>query len=298
VSHFVLSELNGPWFIFFGLAAWAVAYVFLTRVITPDSIGDLMTLIIAVLPVFTFIIALAVTVLSFTAKHQHVAQGTVFAILAALALIVTIVQYMYSKGQRSEIRDALQKTIKRPHPLRSTILIITWGLFGAILVFASELGLIFGGWQFLQGSRILGLAWAGSGVVIVLLGLRGGSGTRNPIRRAVLALQDHDQDNSVTLINRLLEPARRQDQALLTDHQPAVLSAARDVPGVGPAPVAASTESHGCLAGRQPSSRGSVASFSRIGAEQMRRGMGSSACPVTATSRTKCPGNVTRAPHS
>ena len=213
MSHFVLSELNGPWFIVFGLVAWAVAYVFLTRVITPDSIGDLMTLIIAVLPVFTFIIALVVTILSLTAKHQHVIQGTVFAVIAALALAVTVVQYICSKDQRSEIRGALEKTVKRPHPLRSTIAIISWGLFGAILVFASELGLIFGGWQFLQGSKILGLAWAGPGVVIVILGLRGDSGTKNPIRRAVLALRDDDQDSSVTFVNRLLEPARRQDQA-------------------------------------------------------------------------------------
>jgi hypothetical protein len=131
MSRFVLSDLNGPWFIVFGLVTWAVAYVYLTRVITPDSIGELMTLIIAVLPVFTFIIALAVTILSLTTKHQHTFQGTVFAVIAAVGLAVTIAQYVCSKDQRSEIRGALKKTIMRRHPLRSTIAIISWGLFGA-----------------------------------------------------------------------------------------------------------------------------------------------------------------------
>jgi hypothetical protein len=224
MSRFVLSDLNGPWFIVFGLAAWAVAYVYLTRVISPDSIGDLMTLIIAVLPVFTFIIALTVTILSLTTRHQHIFQGTVFAFIAALALTVTVVQYVRSKDQRSEIRGALKRTAMRHHPLRSTIAIISWGLFGAILVFASELGLVIGGWQFLQGSKIIGLAWAGPSVVIVLLSIHGDyPPTKNPIRRAVLALKDDDHDSSVTFVNRLLEPARRQDKAEPVTGQPLAL---------------------------------------------------------------------------
>jgi hypothetical protein len=46
VPDFILSKVaNGPWLVALGLLAWAVAYVFLTRVITPDSIGDLMRLL-------------------------------------------------------------------------------------------------------------------------------------------------------------------------------------------------------------------------------------------------------------
>jgi len=133
--------------------------------------------------------------LSLTAKHQHIFQGTVVAVITAVTLAVSIIQYLCSKDQRSEIRGALKKTATRRHPLRSTIAIISWGLFGAILVFASELGLVIGGWQFLPGSKILGLAWAGPSVAIVLLGIRGGLRTKNPVRRAVLALKDDDHDS-------------------------------------------------------------------------------------------------------
>jgi hypothetical protein len=208
MSYFILSGLNGPLYIFLGLLAWALAYVYLTRVITPDSIGDLMTLIVAILPVFSFILALAVTIVAFSAKKQHVAVGTIFALIAAAALAVAVTQYIRSKDQRSGIRRALQAAANRPHPLRSTIAIISWGLFGAILVFASELGLIFGGWLFLQGSKVWGVTWVVPGAVIFALSLRGGPQTKNPIRRAVLALKD--QNHSVGFVDRLLAPARKE----------------------------------------------------------------------------------------
>jgi hypothetical protein len=214
MSHFILSELNKPLFVFFGLAAWAVAYVYLTYVITPDSIGELMTLIVAALPVLTGIVALIVTFVSFEGKQQHTVQGIIFAIVTIVAFGVAIFRYVDSKDQRSEIRGVLKENVTRRHPLRSTIAIILWGLLGAIFVFASELGLIFGGWQFLQGSKLLGASCAVPGAVIVALSIRGSADTWNPIRRAVIALQGDDKDRSVTFFRRLLEPARLKDQAL------------------------------------------------------------------------------------
>jgi hypothetical protein len=147
------------------------------------------------------------------AKQQHTAQGIIFAVITIVAFGLAIFRYIDSKDQRSEIRGVLKKTFTRRHPLRSTIAIILWGLFGAILVFASELGLIFGGWQFLQGSKLWGAACAVPGAVIVALSIRGNADTWNPIRRAVIALKGDDQDRSVTFFRRLLEPARLKDQA-------------------------------------------------------------------------------------
>jgi len=203
-SHFILSllGLHGPWSVGFGLAAWAVAYVFLTRVITPDSIGDLMTLIVAVLPPLSFCFAVLVAIASFLSTPRHIAQGIIFVLIAILTGMITLFQY-----QDSAIRAALAKTAKGPNPARSTIPTACWGLFGAIIVFASELGLIFGGWQFVQGSRLWGTVWAGTGAFFVALSLLpGGRGTRNPFRKGVLALQPDDQDRSLKIIQRLLAP--------------------------------------------------------------------------------------------
>jgi hypothetical protein len=204
VSHFISSELNGAWSVAFGLAAWSLAYWFLTRVITPDCIGDLMTLIAAVLPFFSIFIALAVMIASFVMTPPHNARGAAFGVVTALALVATCVQY-----RDSDIRKALKKTAERQHPFRSTIALIVWGLIGAILVFASELGLIFGGWQLVQGSNGWGCGSAGTGAVLVFFGWVGGDdpNTKNPIRRAVLALKGKDQDRSILFIKRLLAPA-------------------------------------------------------------------------------------------
>lgn len=103
MSHFILSELNGTWFVVIGLVVWAWTYVFLTRVITADSIGDLMTLIAAVLPVFSVVIAGGVAIVSFLIKPRHFFQGAVFAVIAVAAGVVTVVQY-----GNSDIREALK----------------------------------------------------------------------------------------------------------------------------------------------------------------------------------------------
>jgi len=198
VSHFISSELNGVWFVFLGLGVWAWAYIFLTRVITPDSIGNLMTLITAVLPLFSIFIALAVAIVSFAITPRHVTQGIVFAIIAAPAIVVTVVQC-----QNSEIRKALKGTAVRSRRFWSIIWLICWGSAGAILVFASELGLVFGGWQFIQGSNVWGLVWAGPAAVISIFGTRPDS-TKNPIRKTVLALKGDDTDRSVQFIKKLL----------------------------------------------------------------------------------------------
>jgi hypothetical protein len=198
VSHFISSELNGAWFVVIGLGVWAWAYVFLTRVITPESIGDLMTLITAVLPLFSIFIALAVAIASFAITPRHVIQGIAFVIIAATAIVVTVIQC-----QNSEIRKALTGTAARSRHFWSTIWLICWGSIGAILVFGSELGLVFGGWQFIQGSNVWGLVWAGPAAAISILGTRPDS-TNNPIRKTVLALKGDDTDRSVQFIKRLL----------------------------------------------------------------------------------------------
>lgn len=198
MSHFILSELNGPGFVCLGLVVWAWAYVFLTRVITSDSIGDLMTLIAAVLPFFSLVIAGGVAFVSFFIKPRHVFQGAVFAFIAILAFVVTFVQY-----QDSEIRKALNENPVRSLRFWSTIGLICWGSLGAILVFASELGLVFGGWQFVHGSILWGSVSAGSAAFISILGCRPDS-TKNPIRKCVKALKGDDTDRSVKFMKRLL----------------------------------------------------------------------------------------------
>lgn len=198
VPDFILSKVtNGPWLVALGLLAWAVAYVFLTRVITPDSIGDLMTLIVAVLPPLSALFALVVAWVSFSAKHWHPIQGVLFAIIVLVAGAVTFFQ---CKGH--EIRKALKEAVKRR--ASSTIRMICWGSLGAIFVFASELFLIFGGWQFLQGSWLAGTGWVVAGAFIVAVGLfPGPRNTINPVRRAIFALKDHDKSSSVKFTDRL-----------------------------------------------------------------------------------------------
>jgi hypothetical protein len=203
VSHFILSELNGAWFVVIGLAVWAWAYVFLTRVITPDSIGDLMTLIAAVLPFFSILIAGGVAFVSFFIKPRHLFQGTVFAAIFGVAILVTVVQYRHS-----EIRKALGKLEVRSFRYWSTIGLICWGSLGAIIVFASELGLVFGGWQFIQGPIVWGFVSAGLAAVISILGVVPDS-TKNPIRKCVKALTGDDTDRSVQFIKRLLKASER-----------------------------------------------------------------------------------------
>ena len=194
VSHSILSGLglHGPWFIFFGLVAWAVAYVFLTRVVTPDSIGELMTLIVTVLPFFSLLFALAVALPSLLSTPRHIAQGIIFIFFALVAGRVTFFQ---CKDQ--EVRKELAKILTRPTAATTTIPEICWGLFGAMIVFASEFGLIFGGWQFFQGSWLSGVVWAGVGAVIVALSLVSTFGhIKNPFREGVLALQPDKKDRS------------------------------------------------------------------------------------------------------
>jgi len=231
VWHFILSELNrivsalnGAWFVVIGLVVWAWAYVFLTRVITPDSIGDLMTLIAAVLPFFSILIAGGVAGVSFFITPQHWFQGAVFAVIFGAALWVTIVQI-----RDSEIRKALGKQRVRSLRYWKTIGLICWGSLGAILVFASELGLVFGGWQLIQGPWVWGAVSAGSAAVISILGAVPDT-TKNPIRKCVKALKgddtapdpskgpirqfagalkDNGTDRSVQFMKRLLKESER-----------------------------------------------------------------------------------------
>jgi hypothetical protein len=214
VSHLISSELNGAEFVVLGLAAWAWAYWFLTRVITPDSISDLMTLIAAVLPPFSILIAGAVAIVSFAITPRHIIQGIVFVVIALLAGFVTRNQY-----KESDIRDALTQNVVFSRPFWSTIRLICLGSFGAILVFASEPGLVFGGWLFIHGSILWGWVWAGSATVISVLGTWPDSpksilstwpdSPKNPLRKCVKALKGDDTDRSVRFIKRLLVASGR-----------------------------------------------------------------------------------------
>jgi hypothetical protein len=216
VSHLFLSELNGPLFVGIGLAVWALAYVFLTRVITPGCIGDLMALIAAFLPPASGVIAIVVAVSSFTSNPRHIARGITFVAIFATAALVTFIQL-----QNSEVRQAMNRAAKRPKSFQSTIRLISWGLAGAILVFVSELSLVFGGWQLIQGSWAWGCASAGIGALIVIVNFLGSSSVGifkwnphpNPISKAILALKGDDEDHSIKFIKRLLAPARGETRA-------------------------------------------------------------------------------------
>jgi hypothetical protein len=203
VSHFISSQLHGAWFIVPGLLAWAWAYVFLTYVIKPDSISDLMTLITAVLPVFTAGVALAVVIVSFAFTPRHIIQGIVFVIILVPAAIVTVVQF-----QDSEIRKALSGTGVTTRLFWSTIWRICWGSGGAIVVFASEIGLIFGGWQFVHGSRWWGAAWVLPAALISVLGVRPDS-PKNPVRKMVRVLRGDDEGHAIPFVKRLLDASGR-----------------------------------------------------------------------------------------
>jgi hypothetical protein len=207
VSHFISSELHKAWFVLLGLVAWGWAYWFLTRVITPDSIGDLMTLVAVSLPLFSGLIALIVGIASFTTRPAHPIEGAIFfgtALLAGGVIFYERKHLEFWKTLIEILKGVWESSGGLSRRLWSPILRICLGLIGAILVFASELGLVFGGWQFIGGFKSWGSFCAVTGAVISVLAIRPRS-EKNFIRKAVIALKGDDTGHSVPFIERLLE---------------------------------------------------------------------------------------------
>jgi hypothetical protein len=183
VHHFLLFAHHGWGYIALGLVGWAVAYWFLTWVITPQSVSELMYHITAVLPILFGLTAFAAFTSGFFGRPQRDAPTILFLVFAVLGLIVAIRQ-----NQQSEIRKALERAGHRPG-----FGYVIWGLIGAIVFFAIESLLIFGGWESIQGSRLKGLVCLIGGVLLSIAGLLGSTHTRNPLRKGILALKgDYD----------------------------------------------------------------------------------------------------------
>ncbi|MGA2835544.1 MAG: hypothetical protein ABSF84_03000 [Acidimicrobiales bacterium] len=202
MAHFASYDLNAAWIVMFGLLSWAIAYLYLTREITPKSVADFMSLITAVLPLASLFFSAAMFWILWTSKKAHPYLLTIFGVLVAASLVA-----IWRGYQDSDVRRALKSKDDSALGFGTVMRRITWGSIGIVLVFAALAGLIFGGWELVQGSSAIG-GWAAAlGSVVVVAGhyprdasLR----TANPVRRAVLALKGDHSDGSSGYIGKLL----------------------------------------------------------------------------------------------
>jgi hypothetical protein len=200
--HFLLWQLHVWWLVLLGLVAWTLAYVLLTKVVTPDGIGDLVNLVTGALPILSLIVAVAICYVSFTRTPTHDAVGLFFVVVGIVALIVSIIQI-----RNSEVRNAMLTTrIKRWKVVEE----ICWGCVGAVVLFACEFGMIFGGWQLIQGSSVVGFTSAGIASALAIVGHFVKS-ARNPIYKAIKALEvkEHHQ---VRFFDRLVKNLGDRDK--------------------------------------------------------------------------------------
>jgi hypothetical protein len=131
----------------------------------PDTIGDVVTLVLSVLP-------LGIAVISFVVAGARWGGKTTFqAVIFLLFGLVSLGCFVWLYARRENVRRVLKdrKVLTTQNSMPQKVGLTLQLLIGAISVLASVTLLISGGWELIQGPIAIGLILAPIGVAILVL---------------------------------------------------------------------------------------------------------------------------------
>lgn len=162
INQLLGQSLNHlPWVVA-GLLFWVVAYGQLYT-IKSETFGDVVTLVLSVLPLGIAFVSFNVTVARWSKENS---RAIAFLVLGLISLGYFAFLYL----RESKVRKLLADREVFSSSAGRTLRLILQLLIGAIGVLASVTLLISGGWELIQGSITIGLILAPVGAAIVVLG--------------------------------------------------------------------------------------------------------------------------------
>lgn len=180
INDLLSQSLNHILWVIFGLASWVGTYWQLYKV-KSETFADVVTLVLSVLPLGVAIVSFIVTAARWSGKHHY--EAWIFLVIG----VVSGLYFLWLYASDTKVREVLEKrkvvftgkTRVRDLPRgrkvtysglkTSTPLRIVQILGGAISVLASVTLLIWGGWELIQGSVLIGLILAPVGGGTLLL---------------------------------------------------------------------------------------------------------------------------------
>jgi hypothetical protein len=158
INHLLAQTLNHlPWVIA-GLLFWGVAYLQL-YVIKSETFGDVVTLVLSVLPAGISFVSLNVSAARWSTENS---LAWVFLVLGVISAAYVLFLYIRKTKVRKLLDD---RGVFKHGPGRNVSLLIKL-LIGAISVLTSTALLISGGWELIQGAVTMGLILALIGAAI------------------------------------------------------------------------------------------------------------------------------------
>jgi hypothetical protein len=180
INQLLALSLNHLVWVIAGLLSWAVTYWQLYKM-KSDTFGDVVTLVLSVLPMGIAFVSLDVAATRWSGKKHY--EARVFLALAVISLVYFLWLYASETKVRKVLKDRgvvfsgqtrAWKVFNDRGVAFSGLKTKTPGLIlqilvGAISVLVSVTLLISGGWELIQGSVILGLILAPVGVAMLAL---------------------------------------------------------------------------------------------------------------------------------
>lgn len=168
VNGLLAQTTNHLFLVVPGLMAWGLAYWQLDD-LGPETLGDVVILILTVIPLGIGVIAIDVGWARWNG-YKHI-LAVVFILLGAVAIGYFIAIYFgrTKVGNASAVRRVLKAQDVFSETMPKTVGKVLMLLAGVILTLACVGLLIFGGWQLIQGSWIIGLMCGLGGLALVVL---------------------------------------------------------------------------------------------------------------------------------
>jgi hypothetical protein len=170
IVHELLAQTtNHIGWVLTGIIAWGLAYWQLEDV-GSQLIGDIVTLILSVVPLGIAVIAIDVAVARWKGNGNFLVVA--FFLLLGIASVVYFLMVYFGLtpvGKHSEVQRVINdyKVLCQLPP--KTVTLVIQLLVGAISTLACATLLIFGGWQLIQGSRAIGLiCWLTGSALMIL----------------------------------------------------------------------------------------------------------------------------------
>jgi hypothetical protein len=171
IVHELLAQTtNHVGWVVAGLIAWGFAYWQLED-IGSRALGDVVTLILSIIPLGIAAIAIDVAVARWNRSDFEVAFF-VFLAVASLLYFAAVYFGLTQVGERSEVQRVINDFKVLQQVPQKTVTLVIQLLVGAISTLACATLLIFGGWQLIQGFRTVGLSCGLIGVALVLFSRR------------------------------------------------------------------------------------------------------------------------------
>jgi hypothetical protein len=160
----------------------------------PETLGDVVILILTLIPLGIGVTAIKVGVTRWNGYGHLLSLLFIISGGVACAYFLAIYFGWTKVGEGSAVRRVLKAHEVLSQPFRRTVGRVTLLLLGIIFTLGCVALLIFGGWQLIQGSIIIGLGcWLGG--LFVVAGLHWPPANRNPLWLCYSKLKERKDDS-------------------------------------------------------------------------------------------------------